>query len=128
LTTTQKNIIADTEVITYFLRDGILHMIIKPVVLTMDNLHESLEVLRNYKAEENLLVLLDPTDGIAPNRKERKMIIEAFTGKVTAKAVISKNLFTPIVVNFMVQFESAEFTMKLFKSTDKAIEWLNTFK
>lgn len=118
----------ETEVITYSVKDGILNMIVKPAVLTEENLKESLSILPDYIQEGKILVLLDPTNGIAPNKEQRKQIIEAFNDVAIAKAVINKNLLTPFVVNIMMKFEKISFPMKMFKSEENALKWLNSYK
>jgi len=118
----------ETEVITYSVEDGILFMAVKPAVLTEENLRESLSVLSKFVDGGKILVLLDPTKGIAPNKEQRNQIVDAFSDVAIAKAVINKNLLTPIVVNIMMKLERASFPMKMFKSEESALKWLNSYK
>jgi len=113
----------------HHLEDGIMHVYVKPCPPDVEGIQESLNVLSDYKEKnDKLLLLVDPSDAVAPNNKQRKLASTKFNEIVDAMAMTNHNIFVRIIYKLTFKFDSPNFPIKVFDNKVDAITWLNTHK
>ena len=125
----QNSDVIETDVHRFQLIDGILHAYAKPLNPSIEELKNSLDVMQELAQGNKLLILMDPSDAIGLNQKQRALVVERFSELAGAVAIINNNFIVPLVYRLMVKrWKEFPFEMELFKNKEEALEWLKTFK
>ena len=92
----------------------------------MESIKESTEYLKSLN--KKLLIYCDPTDAVALDKDQRQYLAEEFNDFVIAFAMKNTSVMVPIVFSLISKFNKLQFPMKMFKTEEAAIKWLNTFR
>ena len=108
------------------LKDGIMHLYVKPGVPNVEDIQESMDYMKSLN--QKLLIFCDPTDATALSKEQRKFVAEEFNTFVTAFAMKETNFISHLVFNLVIKFNKPQFAFKLVKSEEDGLKWLRTFK
>lgn len=109
--------------------DGIMSVYVKPHSLTTEEIQESLDFLKEFKNEnKELLLFIDPTDGVAPNTAQRKLSVNAFNEILDGLAIINTNLFVKFIITVSNKFDKPTYPVKIFKTKEDATIWLKSLR
>ena len=110
-------------------KNGIVNVYVKPGQPSIEKIQESIDVLIEYKRQnKNLLILIDPTEGVALNTKQRKYASLKFNEIVNGMAILNKNLFLQFTLKLIFKFDKPHFAIKIYDNKEDAEAWLTELK
>lgn len=121
----------ETSTVFMEINDGILFIVVKEDAdLGIDEIKEAIEARKKIQGKNPILTLVD-------NRKVWQLTKEAsqYSSSIEvarlskAMALLSDtSLAARLIANFFIKINKQHVPTKLFKSEEKALSWLNTFK
>lgn len=70
-----------------------------------------------------LIMIANQIDRI--DKEEEEIIRNTINRFFTSQAIVTKNSFTIMVINFALKFKKVDVPTRLFSSEEKALEWTN---
>lgn len=112
-------------------KDGITHVELEDkTILDENNAMELMTVVSEINSNEQALVLTDlRSKNIEGTKGGRKFLANnpIMSQTIRANAVIMNTNISILALNFFMKVNKPSFPIKLFKTEEKAIEWLKTF-
>ncbi|MCO6499940.1 MAG: hypothetical protein J5I47_06115 [Vicingus serpentipes] len=121
----------ETSIAYFYIEDEILFMRSKKDAdITLRATIESVNARRQLQNGKKMLMLVDTRDIWQVSSESRaystKKRVEDLT--IAMALLPGSNMTTILIANFFIKFNKPSIPTKLFKTEDKAIEWLNSFK
>lgn len=117
----------DTNQISFVWRsDNVLHYYIKEnAFITMDDIGEILEIVRDWGASNKYLHLFESGYNATVDTEVREWASSSNQNHYTvADAILVKNMAQRLIGNFYIRFNQPVKPTKLFTSKKEAIDWL----
>ena len=108
----------------------IIHMLIlNNVSLDLDDVIDNILVLRNFTQDAPRLKFVDSRNSWTITIEAKKFSEKADSAKRTiARAILVSNKTDAVLKNFLMKFNQPDIPSKLFTESEKAMEWLLSFK
>lgn len=128
---TRKSVIRTANTEIWIDEEGILRL--KACGSVDLDLNEVMECFASYEKlgigkHNKVLQLIDISNGGTMSQEARDYAAEVGRDYFLASAVVSHSLSVRIVVNFFNRFYKHDVPLKLFKTEEKALEWLRKMK
>lgn len=93
--------------------------------LTVAKLLESMEAIEKLAAGKRMCIMVVTNTRNTMSKEARELDIADRKRKYTlAQAMVVNSMSTLLIANFYIRFKNFPFPYRVFKSRDKAIEWL----
>ena len=121
----------ETSIAHFYIEDDIVFMRSKKDAdITLKATIESVNARRKLQNGKKMLMLVDTRDIWQVSSESRaystKKRVEDLT--IAMALLPGSNMTTILIANFFIKFNKPNIPTKLFKTEEKAIEWLNSFK
>ena len=121
----------ETETSIFYIENGVLYTMYKEGTdVELEHLEENLEVRKDIQQGEKMLVLADVSEVWQFSDEARAFAARKEVSDLTiATAIVTgRSMPARLMANFYIKANKPLSPAKLFKSKDKALEWLSTFR
>ena len=116
------------EIATYWIEDGILFSLSKPVLRTVENITGNIALVKQITNDQKMLLLIYLTNSPMPDKATRNYSKEQLPNVYKAMAMVSKPGLAQFIMKLLFQFQQPTIPMKSFSNDRDAREWLQQFK
>lgn len=121
----------ETDTASYYIEDDILFMRTKQDAdFTLEAAIEGVDARKELQAGRKMLVVIDTSKVFQVSREAREYGAQKEVVNMSIAMAILPGTSLPatIIGNFFIKFNKPSVPTKLFKSEEKALEWLGTFR
>lgn len=121
----------ESETSVFYIDKGILHTVYKEGVdVKLKHAEANIELRKKIQKDEKMLVFADVQGVWQFSDQARAFAAEKQVNDLTEAMAVITGYSIPLRLlgNFFIKFEKPAYPTKLFKSKEKALAWLDTFR
>jgi hypothetical protein len=115
------------EIATYWIQDGILVSLSKPITRTVENIKGNIALVKQITGSKRMPLLIYLTNSPVPDKATRKFSAENVGTIYSAMAMVSKPGLAKLIMNLVFALKPPSIPMKSFSNDQEAKQWLKPF-
>ncbi|CAM3826306.1 STAS/SEC14 domain-containing protein [Aquirufa nivalisilvae] len=124
---THKKIVSG-KIADYWIEDGILFSLSKPMKRTVENISENVALVKEFTQNIKMPLLIYLSNSPVPDKATRVYSKEQLPHIYSAMAMVSEPGLAQLIMKMVFQFQRPPIPMKSFNNDQDAIKWLQQFK
>ena len=120
--------ITEGEIASYWIDDGILYSLSKPVLRTVENISGNIALVKQITNDQKMPLLIYLTKSPIPDKTTRNFSKEQLPNVYMAMAMVSKPGLAQFIMKLLFKFQQPPIPMKSFTNEQDAKDWLQQFK
>lgn len=120
--------ITEGEIATYWIEDGILFSLSKPVLRTVENISANIALVKQITDNKKMPLLIYLTNSPLPDKATRAFSKEQLPNVYKAMAMVSKPGLAQFIMKLLFKFQQPPIPIQSFSNDVEAKIWLQQFK
>jgi len=105
---------------------SIIIIVHKPVVKTVDDMHEIIQAFNTLTPNQKLPLLNDPRDLKGLEKNTRKMLKPVFNELFKCIAIVNPTPISNVILSFLVRVDGIKINHKVFKNPIDGLKWIQS--
>ncbi len=119
--------IIEGDIASYWIEDGILFSLSKPVLRTVNNISENIILVKKITKNNKMPLLIYLTNSPVPDKATRSFSKEQLPNVYKAMAMVSKPGLAQFIMKILFQLQQPPIPMKSFSNDVEAKKWLSQY-
>ncbi len=119
--------IIEGDIASYWIEDGILFSLSKPVLRTVNNISENIILVKKITKNNKMPLLIYLTNSPVPDKATRSFSKEQLPNVYKAMAMVSKPFLAQFIMKILFQLQQPPIPMKSFSNDVEAKKWLSQY-